>query len=89
MRWGIVHGIHADFALGDFKVNVTGHPTKGSDAQIAFKLTIAAKDSFTLSTPSISVLMIPDGKNASFNLSFQGRTDVSTVGAYCLCPVAA
>jgi hypothetical protein len=40
--------------VGDFKVNVTGHPTKGSDAQIAFKLTIAVKDSFTLSTPSLS-----------------------------------
>jgi sporulation protein YlmC with PRC-barrel domain len=37
--------------LGDFKVNVTGHPTKGTDAQIEFKLTIDAKDSFTLSTP--------------------------------------
>ena len=40
--------------LGDFKVNVTGHPTKGSDAQIEFKLTIAAKGSFTLSTPHLS-----------------------------------
>ena len=32
--------------LGDFQVNVTGHPTKGADAQIEFKLTVAAKDSF-------------------------------------------
>ena len=40
--------------VGDFKVNVTGHPTKGTDAQVAFKLTIAAKDSFALSTPSLS-----------------------------------
>ena len=40
--------------LGDFKVKVTGHPTKGGDAQIEFKLTIAAKDSFTLSTPRLS-----------------------------------
>jgi len=31
-------------ALGNFKVKVTGHPTKGRDAQIEFKLTIAAKD---------------------------------------------
>lgn len=31
-------------ALGDFKVKVTGHPTKGSDAEIEFKLTVAAKD---------------------------------------------
>lgn len=41
--------------LGDFKVNVTGHPTKGTDAQIEFKLTIAAKDSFTLITPRLSI----------------------------------
>jgi hypothetical protein len=40
--------------LGDFQVNVTGHPTKGTDARIEFKLTIAAKDSFTLSTPRLS-----------------------------------
>ncbi len=31
-------------ALGNFKVKITGHPTMGSDAQIEFKLTIAAKD---------------------------------------------
>ena len=40
--------------LGDFRVKVTGHPTKGGDAQIEFKLTIAAKDSFTLSVPRLS-----------------------------------
>jgi hypothetical protein len=50
-----------DAALGDFKVNVTGHPTKGSDAQIAFKLTISAKDSFTLSTPSLSTSLKQGG----------------------------
>ena len=41
-------------ALGDYTVNLTGHPTKGTDAQIEFKLTITAKDSFTLSTPRLS-----------------------------------
>ncbi len=30
--------------LGHFKVQVTGHPTQGNDAQIEFKLTIAEKD---------------------------------------------
>lgn len=40
--------------LGDFKVKVTGHPTKGADAEIEFKLTIAAKDTFTLSMPLLS-----------------------------------
>lgn len=40
--------------LGDFKIKVTGHPTKGGDAQIDFKLTLAAKDTFTLSVPLLS-----------------------------------
>ncbi len=40
--------------LGDFNVKVSGHPAKGGDAQVEFKLTIAAKDSFTLSLPSLS-----------------------------------
>lgn len=40
--------------VGDFKFKVTGHPEKGGDAHIDFKLTIAAKDSFTLSVPSLA-----------------------------------
>ncbi len=42
--------------LGDFKVQVTGHPRKGADAQIEFKLTILANDSFTLSMPEATTL---------------------------------
>ena len=34
----------AEAPAGDFKVKVTGHPTKGGDAQVELKLTIAAKD---------------------------------------------
>ena len=30
--------------LGNFKVKVTGHPTKGGDAQVEFKLAIVAKE---------------------------------------------
>ena len=41
-------------ALGEFKVKVTGHPAKGGDAKVDFKLTISPKDSFTLSTPRLS-----------------------------------
>ena len=40
--------------LGDFKIKVIGHPTQGGDAQVEFKLTVAAKDSFTLSLPYLS-----------------------------------
>lgn len=37
--------------LGDFKVQIAGHPDKGGDAQVEFKLAVRAKDSFTLSMP--------------------------------------
>jgi uncharacterized membrane protein len=40
--------------VGDFVVKVTGHPTKGGDAQIELKLSVTAKDSFTLSAPRLS-----------------------------------
>lgn len=53
--------------LGDFKVKVTGHPTKGSDAQVEFKLTIDAKDSFVLDMPDVSPLM-------------QGATETVSIG---------
>ena len=43
-------------ALGEYKVKVTGHPTKGSDAEIEFKLTVAAMDSFTLKAPKSTSL---------------------------------
>ena len=33
----------ADAALGDFAVNVTGHPMKGADATHEFKFTVAKK----------------------------------------------
>lgn len=53
--------------VGDFKVKVTGHPTEGADAQVEFKLTIVAKDSFTLSMPKASPLK-------------QGQTQTVTIG---------
>jgi uncharacterized membrane protein len=36
-------------APGDYTVKVTGHPAKGADAANQFKVTVAKKDSFTLS----------------------------------------
>lgn len=47
--------------LGDFKVKITGHPTKGGDAKVELKLTIAAKDSFTLSAPRLSTSLNQGG----------------------------
>jgi hypothetical protein len=48
--------IHASDAtgVGEFKIKVTGHPSKGGDAEVEFKLTVAAMDSFTLSPPRFS-----------------------------------
>ncbi len=43
-----------DAPLGDFQVKVTGHPAKGSDALVDFKISVLAKDSFTLSVPRSS-----------------------------------
>ena len=40
--------------LRDITIKITGHPAKGSDAQVVFKLTLAAKDTFTLSVPLLS-----------------------------------
>lgn len=45
-----------DSPLGDYKLKVTGHPTSGSDAEVEFMLSVAAKDSFTLSPPTIPSL---------------------------------
>lgn len=39
-------------ALGDFTVNVSGHPAEGADAKNHFKITVAKKSTFTLSVPS-------------------------------------
>lgn len=46
-----------DAPPGDYLVKITGHPTRGSDAQVAFKLKIAAKDSFSLSVPRTSTTL--------------------------------
>jgi hypothetical protein len=37
-------------APGDYTVKVMGHPTKGGDSTTEFKLTVAPKDTFTLSS---------------------------------------
>ncbi len=42
---------------GEFAVKITGHPASGGDAEIVFNLTIAAKDTFTLSPPRMSVAL--------------------------------
>lgn len=57
-----------DVRVGDYRIKVTGHPTKGGDAQIEFKLAIAAKDSFTLSVPRLSTSLT------------QGETQTFTIG---------
>jgi hypothetical protein len=44
----------ATAAKGEHKVKVFGHPQKGPDAEIEFKLNIEAMDSFSLSVPLLS-----------------------------------
>ncbi|HEX3147539.1 MAG TPA: hypothetical protein VHR66_05610 [Gemmataceae bacterium] len=39
---------------GDYTVKLMGHPNKGGDATTEFKLTVAPKDTFTLSTSFLS-----------------------------------
>jgi len=41
-------------APGEYTVKLMGHPTKGGDSTTEFKLTIAAKDTFTLSGTFLS-----------------------------------
>jgi len=48
-------------APGEYTVKVTGHPAKGGDATNQFKLTVAKKDSFTLS-PSFWTTGVKQGE---------------------------
>lgn len=56
--------------VGDFKVKVTGHPTKGGDAQIELRLTVAAKDTFTLSVPYLST-SLKQGETQSVSIGIK------------------
>jgi hypothetical protein len=51
-----------DASLGDFTVQVTGHPTKGGDATNKFTLTVAKKDTFYLSAPFLSTTLKQGGQ---------------------------
>lgn len=42
--------------LGEFNIQVMGHPAEGGDAQVTFKVTVVAKDTFTLDMPSSTTL---------------------------------
>lgn len=65
-----------DAALGDFTVQVVGHPTKGGDATNHFKLTVAKKDSFTLSMPFwTTALKQGETKAVSITISRDKRFD--------------
>jgi hypothetical protein len=55
-------------ATGDFKINVTGHPTKGTDAQIGFQLAVTPRDSFTISVPGAATSLV-QGNSKSVEIS--------------------
>jgi len=66
----------AEAPLGDFKIMVTGHPTKGADATNELSITVAkndatvkkvadaAQESFTLSVPVLTTTLKQGGKQA-------------------------
>lgn len=43
-----------DAVTGDYKIKVKGHPAKGSDAQVEFKISVMAKDTFSVGLPILS-----------------------------------
>jgi hypothetical protein len=65
----------SDAALGDFTLNVAGHPNKGGDAKVEFKLTVTAKDSFTLSVPRSSALKQGNSETVSIGINRQKTFD--------------
>lgn len=62
--------------LGDYKIKVIGHPTKGSDGHVEFKLSIAAKDTFHLSIPgSTKTLKQGESQTVSVDIKRDKRFD--------------
>jgi len=60
---------------GEFKIKVTGHPKKGEDAEIEFKLhIIAAKEEFKLSTPRTS-MSLKQGETKAVMVSIKRETN--------------
>jgi uncharacterized membrane protein len=58
--------------VGDFKVKVTGHPTKGGDASNELKITVIQKDTFTLSVPSTT---LKQGETKAVSISIKRDKD--------------
>jgi hypothetical protein len=58
--------------VGEYQIKVVGKPSKGGDAEIVFKLSVAAKDSFTLTVPTFSTsLNQGETKTISIGISRQ------------------
>jgi hypothetical protein len=71
-----------DASLGNFKVKVTGHPTKGSDAQVELMLTIAAEDKVAEeSTHDGKVVSISGNKLVMTNMEGQEHSHMMTADA--------
>lgn len=51
--------------VGDYKIKVVGHPVQGGDATVEFKLTVAPKDTFSLSLPLLSTT-VKQGESQTF-----------------------
>ena len=51
--------------VGEYKVKVVGHPAKGGDAEVEFKLSVSLKDTFSLSLPLLSTT-VKQGESQTF-----------------------
>jgi uncharacterized membrane protein len=57
-------------AIGDYKVQVTGHPSTGGDAAVEFRISVTAKDTFTVGLPLLSTsLKQGESKTVSMTIS--------------------
>ena len=65
--------------VGDYLVTITGKPTSGGDAQIDFKLTIAPKDSFTLSLPSSRTIAQGEAQTIAIEITRDATFDQDVV----------
>ncbi len=55
---------------GEFRVKVAGHPTKGGDAHVDFRLTVTPKDTFTL-TPPRSSTSLKQGETKTISIGIK------------------
>jgi len=65
-----------DAVVGEYTIKLAGHPGKGGDATNEFKLTVAKKDSFTISMPFwTTALKQGESKDVTLSINRQNKFD--------------